>query len=146
MLSVENVIPKSMFSISGNVHLHESASTKDLPAAPPVNIVQRDQNVYVHFVWKQNGWLGKMLSSSCRWEARVYLEQIGAGEVGDPAPVNISFKRSAATSYSGVITLPAYSLPQGAYKVIATLMLHGPLGPTPISAFEEIGLLQVYED
>lgn len=93
MLTVENVIPKSMFAISGNVHLHESASSKDLPAAPPVNIVQRDQNVYVHFVWQQTGWLGKMLSSSCRWEARVYLEQMGAGEIGNPAPINISFKR-----------------------------------------------------
>ena len=146
MLTVENVIPKSMFAISGNVHLHESASTKDLPAAPPVNIVQRDQNVYIHFVWQQNGWLGKMLSSSCRWEARVYLEQMGAGEVANPAPANISFKRAGSASYSGVVTLPAFSLPQGAYKVIATLMLHGPLGPTPISAFEEVGLLQVYED
>ncbi len=146
MLTVENVIPKSMFAISGNVHLHESPSTKDLDEAPPVNIVQRDQNVYVHFIWSQKGWLGKMLSSSCRWEARVYLEQIGLGEVGNPAPVNISFKRAADASYSAVVTLPAYSLAEGVYKVIATLMLNGPLGPTPIAAFEEIGVIQVYED
>ncbi|MCB9298132.1 MAG: hypothetical protein H6559_34170 [Lewinellaceae bacterium] len=53
MLTVENVISKSLFAVNGNVHLHESASTQDLPAAPPVNIVQRDQNVYVHFVWQQ---------------------------------------------------------------------------------------------
>ncbi len=146
MLTVENVIPKSLFDISGDVHLHESPSTADLKEAPPVNIVQRDQNVYVHFVWKQNGWLGKLLSSSCRYEARVYLEMMGAGEVGNPAPVNISFKRGASASYSAVVTLPAYSLPQGAFKVVATLLMHGPLGPTPIAAFEEVGVLQVYED
>lgn len=146
MLTVENVIPKALFAITGNVHLHEGPSTADLPDASPVNIVQRDQNVFVHFVWSQAGWLGKMLSSSCKWEARVYLEQMGAGEVGNPAPVSISFKRAGSASYNGVVTIPAYSLPEGAYKVIATLMLHGPLGPTPIAAFEDIGVLQVYED
>ncbi len=146
MLTVENVIPKSMFAISGNVHLHEGASTADLPDTAPVNIVQRDQNVFVHFVWSQSGWLGKLLSSSCKWEARVYLEQMGAGEVANPAPVSISFKKASSASYSGIVTIPAYTLPQGAYKVIATLMLQGPLGPTPIAAYEDIGVLQVYED
>ena len=146
MLTVENVIPSGLFAISGNAHLHEGPSTADLDEASPVNVIQRDQNVYVHFVWQQTGWLGKMLSPTCRWEIRVYLEQTGAGEVGNPAPVNVAFQPAVNASYSAVITLPAYSLPQGVFKVIATVMLHGPLGPTPIASFEDIGILQVYED
>ena len=146
MLTVDNVIPAGLFAINGNAHLHEGPSTADLDEASPVNVIQRDQNVYVHFVWQQSGWLGKMLSPTCRWEIRVYLEQIGAGEVGNPAPVNVAFQPVVNASYSTVVTLPAYSLPQGVFKVIATLMLHGPLGPTPLASFEDIGILQVYED
>ncbi|MCB0572224.1 MAG: hypothetical protein KDC66_20800 [Phaeodactylibacter sp.] len=143
-MTVENVIPSSMFAITGNVHLHESASTADLPQASPVSIIQRDQTLYVHFVWSQNGWLGKLLSPGCKWDARVYLELMGAGEISNPAPVTVAFSSASSASYSAVV--PVSSLPQGAYKVIATLMLHGPSGPTPIAAYEDLGILQVYED
>lgn len=146
MLTVENVIkdPK-LFAINGNVHLHEGTSKAGLDNVPPVNIIQTDQNLLAHFVWTQSGFLSYMLSG--RWTARVFFELMGAGEVANPAPQYINFVQTQGHTYSAVINIPAGTLPEGIYKVFATLQLEGPKGnPTPVAAYEEIGVLQVYND
>jgi len=145
MLTIENVIPKDMLDVKGYVKLYEGPSVEDLKDVPPVNIIQRDQTMYVHFHWKQHGWLGRLISN-CTWKASVFLEQIGKGEVDNPAPVNVSFQQASPAYYRGVVTLPANSLPEGAFRVVATLTLQGPSGPTPIAAFDDLGIVQVYED
>lgn len=147
MLTIENVIPKIMFAITGDVTLHEGSSTSGLPSAAPVNIVQRDQDVILRFKWSQSGWLGLMLAPGCRWELRVYLEKFGLGEVANPPAVNIGFVPGLTGNYSNAVTIPNGTLPEGAYKIVATLMLRGPGGnPTPIAAFKDLGILQVYQD
>lgn len=145
MLTLENVIPKNLFAVKGDVKLKEGSSTADLDEAPPVNIIQRDQAMYVHFSWKQYGWLGKLICNSS-WILRVYIEQIGLGEVNNPPAVTVPFQQSANSNYHGLVTLPANSLPVGAFRIVATLTLRGPKGPTPIAAFEDLGIIQVYED
>ncbi|GJM34494.1 MAG: hypothetical protein DHS20C18_34950 [Saprospiraceae bacterium] len=146
MLTVENVFKdKSLFSISGNVHLHEGASTADLDNATPVNIIQTDQNLFVHFVFTQSGWLSKMMNG--RYQCRVFLELMGAGEAPNPAPSWVNFVPVDGHTYSAVVTIPRNTLREGVYKVIATVHLDGISGkPTPIAAYDEIGVLQVYND
>lgn len=146
MLTVENVIkdPK-LYAVTGNVHLHEGISQGGLPSVPPVNIIQTDQNLYAHFVWRQSGFLSKMLSG--RWQIRIFFELMGAGEVANPAPRYVNFVQQEGHNYSAVINVPAGSLREGIYKVFATIQLEGLKGtPTPIAAYEEIGVLQVYND
>lgn len=148
MLTIENVINQAKFSISGNVHLHEGAGKPD-PFTPvsPVNIIQVDQALFVHFVWTQSGVLSKLLNTSCKWECRAYLEEMGKQETDNPAPTYVNFVAVDGNTYSAYVTIPAGSLREGAYKIVATLQLNGPTGkPTPIAAYEEVGILQVYED
>ncbi len=144
-MTVENVIrDRSMLAVSGNVHLHESASTDDLPAAPPVSIIQTDQTLYVHFIWRQSGWLTNLFSHRCTWECQVYLEQMGAGEYGNPSPTRVPFSPGNRRN-SAYVTIS--NIPEGAYKIVATLVLRGPGGgPSPVAAYEEVGILQVYND
>ncbi len=149
MLTVENVFPTTtpkLFEISGNVHLHQGVSTADLPSAPPVNIIQTDQDLFVHFVFTQSGWLSKMMNG--RWQCRAFFELMGAGESpGNPTPVWVNFVPVDGHTYSAVITIPRNTLREGVYKVVATLLLDGVSGkPTPIAAYDEIGIVQVYND
>jgi hypothetical protein len=148
MLTVENVIqnPRLFEIYDGDVHLHEGPSTAGLPEdRPPVNVVQTDQTVYAHFRWKQRGFLTRLFDRNCQWECRVYLERMGAGEVGDPSPQIVNFTQGEGVQNSAVIAING--LAEGAYKVIATLLFKGPRSaPTPLAAYDEIGVLQVYQD
>lgn len=147
MLTIENVIDKRALRLErADVHLHESASRDDLPhVTPPVNIIQDDQTAYAHFVWTQRGYLTKMLSRQCTWECRVYLEKMGMGEATNPAPSIVKFEIGDGHRYNTYI--PLNGLQEGAYKMVATLLFRGPNNAvTPIAAFEELGVLQVYRD
>lgn len=146
MFTIENVIPKALFELANaKVHLHESPSTAGLPEASPVSIVQTDQTVFAHFLWDQKGWLANLLSPGCSYECRIYIEQMGAGEAANPAPAIVNFVPGIGKSYSAVI--PVAGLPEGAYKLVATLLFRGPAGsPSPIASYDEIGYLQVYKD
>lgn len=147
MLTVENIIDPAWFRIErANAHLHESRSTDDLPEkTPPVNIIQDDQTLYVHFVWRQDGHLAEIFDRDCRWECRAYIERMGQFEAPDPAPDMVSFRRGKGVTNHGVVVISG--LPEGAYKIVATLLFRGPgNSATPLAAYEEIGILQVYRD
>ncbi len=148
MLTIENVIknPAAFRLERADVHLHEGPSTDDLPHDfPPVNIIQDDQTAYAHFVWTQRGYLTKLFDNSCSWECRIYLEQMGASEAANPAPRIVNFAKGDGRRYSAVV--PISGLSEGAYKVVATLLFRGPGStPTPLAAYEELGVLQVYRD
>lgn len=146
MLTIENGFPTTFYNISGNVHLHEGPTLPpDLPAiTPPVNIINTGQDLFVHFVWSESG---SLANSFAGWsfECRIFFELMGSGEVGsNPAPVNVAFN-TTTNNYSAVITIPDGTLAEGAYKLIATIVLHDPSGnPTPLAAYDEVGVLQVY--
>ena len=148
MLTIENVIknPAAFRLSNADVHLHEGASKDDLPhVTPEINIVQDDQDIYVHFVWTQHGFLTKLLSSACGWECRVYLELMGQGEAANPPASVVPFVPGEGRSYSTFLLLRG--LPEGVYRVVATLLFRGPgSSPTPIASYEDLGILQVYRD
>jgi len=146
MFTFENIIPTSLFGVTnGNVHLHESASTNGLQAAAPVNIIQDDQTAYAHFVWKQTGWLASLISPKCKFECTLYVEAMGKAEVNNPPSKMVSVVPVVGQNYSSVI--PISGLAPGVYKLVGTLLFHGPTGtPTPIAAFDEVGYLTVYAD
>ncbi len=150
-LNFENVISSVVgnFNVSGEVHLHEGQSTQDLPAVfntPPVNTIQTDQALYVHFRWKQIGWLSCMLNGS--WQLNVFFELMGAGETpANPASVVVPFTPVDGQKYSAFITMPPNSMKPGVYRVVGRLMLNSPSGQkTPLAAFADIGMIQVYDD
>lgn len=146
MLTLENGFPTALYNISGNVHLHEGPALPPNPPAvtPPVNIINTGQDLFIHFVWTENGTLANSFAG-WSFECRAYLELMGSGEVpANPTPVSVNFN-TVTNSYNAVISIPAGTLAEGAYKLIATLVMHDPGGnPTPLAAYDEIGVLQVY--
>jgi hypothetical protein len=145
MLTTENLINPAAFRIyDGNVHLHESVSPSMPSSQSPVNIIKEDQVSYAHFVWKQDGWLLPLISTGCKYECRVYIEQMGPLEVGNPAPATVAFTPGSGNSFSAIVTIAG--LTEGAYKLVATVMFRSPSGSlTPLAAYEELGILQVYK-
>ncbi len=147
-LNFENVISSVVgnFKVFGEAHLHEGPSTDGLPAAPPVNIIQTDQALYIHFRWRQVGWLSCMLNGS--WQLNVFFELMGQGEVpGNPPPVTVNFVPVDGHNYSAYVTMRPNSMAPGVYRVVGRLMLNSPSGQkTPLAAFADIGMLQVYDD
>lgn len=145
MFTTENLINPAAFRVyDGDVHLHESASPSQPPSQAPVNIIKEDQVAYAHFSWAQDGWLLPLIGNGCKYECRVYVERMGAGEVGDPAPATVSYTPVANQKFHAVVTLAG--LQEGAYKLVATLMFRSPNGSiTPLAAYEEMGILQVYK-
>ena len=147
MFTFEKVINRALLDVTGDAHLHEGPSTSGLPAVtPPVNIIQTDQALYVHFRWRQNAPIGPLISGT--WKYRVYFERMGSGEVpSDLPPSTTGFIPAVNANYSEVITIPANTLRPGVYKLVATLMLCGRRGtPTPLAGYDEIGILEVYND
>lgn len=145
MFTVENIIPASLYGLNNaSVNLSESPSFPTGTPISPVNIIQEGQTAYAHFKWEQSGWLIPIIAPGCQFECRVYLERMGAGEVGDPTPATVNFVPSSTQTYNAVV--PMTGLTEGAYKVVATLLMRGPAGlPTPIASYQEIGVLQVYK-
>ena len=146
MFTFEKVINPALLNVTGNAHLHEGPSTSGLPSAPPVNIIQTDQALRIHFVWRQNAPIARIIDGV--WKYRVYFEKMGAGEVPSDFPSSSTpFIQAVNASYSQVITVPANTLKPGVYKLVATLMLCGKGGaPTPIAGYDELGILEVYND
>ena len=147
MLTLENVIPiPALFSVTGDVTLSENPLPTDpIEKLAPVSIAQKGDTVYAHFNWTQSGFLCNFLDSDDKWVCAIYLEQMGPGEVA----ANPTAKKVDATSIDGHTydaPVEITNLPVGVYKVMATLTLHANGGtPTPIAAYEELGVLQVYE-
>jgi hypothetical protein len=149
-LQFENVFPAGLLTITGEAHLHEGPSG----AAPgPVynnTHFQTDQAIYVHFTWQQNvaSWFLPIINPSCKFVMKAFFELMGAGEsAANPTPVSVNFTSHSNASYSGIIFIPAGTLAPGVYRCVVCLQFDGPGGaPTPVAAFTDIGMLQVYQD
>ncbi len=143
MLIIEDLLP--YFGISGEAHLRESPSRDHLAARPPVNIIQDDQTLYVHFKWNQKGLLGWMFCDSF-WKLQVFLELMGTGETPSDHPVqHIPFVQGQDVDYHEIVSIN--NLKEGVYKVVVSMTLCSRRGKvTPLAAHQELGLVQVYED
>ena len=149
MLTVENVIqdPTAFRLENGRVYLHEDPSANPPDDVPPVRIIQEDQEAHAHFYFRQRGWMNNgFINPACTWVCSVFIEQLGQGEVAaNPTPVKESYLIGDGQFYS--VRVPIRGLKEGVYKVVATLMLRGPgNSPTPLAAYEDLGILQVYKD
>lgn len=136
----------------GNTLIHEESDGGTPWAAPgpmgPASSnrhLQTDQSLHVHLRFNVSGLLAGILPG--QWKAELFFEQYGEREASPghystavPAVLSVS------NNYDIVVRVPANELKPGVYKMAVAATFFSVAGtPLPISGFEEIGPIRVYE-
>ncbi|GAB4280194.1 MAG: hypothetical protein Kow0080_32880 [Candidatus Promineifilaceae bacterium] len=113
---------------------------------PPNNIIQTDDTCFIDVRWHIVGAAAGFLGGE--WKVTVYYESIGGGPEGQFPSQTVPLSAAPATQhrdYSTTITVPAGTLPPGAYRLV-TLINYSNLGvPQEMAAFVEGPIMQVYD-
>jgi hypothetical protein len=113
--------------------------------APSNRQLQTDQPLHVHLRFNVSGMLASVLPG--QWKAELFFEQYG-GREANPGQYENSVPAVLAISndYNIVVSVPANELDPGVYKMAVAATFYSVTGlPLPISGFEEIGPIRVYE-
>ncbi|MEM7575030.1 MAG: hypothetical protein AAF433_19145 [Bacteroidota bacterium] len=108
-------------------------------------LVQTDQPFHVHTKFKVTGMLAGVLTG--QWKAQLYFEKYGQGEAAPGVyEQKVNHVLSTNQTYDIAISVPGNDLTPGLYKMALVVTFIGASGsPLPISGFEEIGPINVYQ-
>jgi hypothetical protein len=142
VLNFEEVLPA--FNINGQVGLFEGPSLQGWPAAPQnQDFIQTDQPWVVCTQFQTTGLLCPLLTGN-HWKFCLLLEKMGGGEINLNPCVQMQYQPGNAFA---CIPVQAGQVPEGTYRIIATLRLYSPNNnPGPVAAFVDLGLVQFYND
>ena len=124
-------------------------------ASPPVNIIHADQELYIDFSCRCEGFLPQFFGLPGHWHLTVMFEKMGPGESPAnrtavvPGPMTPGNWTHTITIPSGILAplAPAPETGQNAYRVVVTMIYHNPANTaTIVAGFADLGLLQVYQD
>jgi hypothetical protein len=143
VLDFEEVLDR--FRMWGKVKLIEGHSTEEWPADRlETDLIQLDQPWSVCFKFQTQGDLCEIICG--KWKLCLLFEKMGGGEFSYNPCETIEFAGGPKT-YHAHIRVPKRQVPEGVYRIVATLRLYGPTGrPGPVAAFVDMGLVQFYED
>ena len=136
----------------GNTLIHEETDGGAPWAAPgPMGPaasnrhLQTDQPLHVHVRFNVSGLLAAILPGE--WRAELFFEQYGEHEANPGQYLTtVSAVLSADHDYNITVSVPANDLKPGVYKMAVAATFYSTAGnPLPISGFEEIGPIRVYE-
>jgi hypothetical protein len=147
--TIENpVLPTG--SISGSVQYFELAN--GIFPIPPVITnpnplsIQTDQNWQVQFNFNASGVFFLFFGAAVRWRCDILMEQYGPGENPASLPsIILPGVNALSNNFTGTINIPANTVPDGVYKMVARLSML-PLASNRVLAagFEELNLVQFY--
>lgn len=149
MIVEETLATPSSFRFTGRA----LATIQELPAAGPWpsdltqnRLIQTEQPINFNFEWQVSGPLVPLLDRGFKWKIQVYFEKWGVSESAVAPNATVSYVPVSGHTYHAVINLPANSLREGIYDVVAVLRLYDSAGrPLPVAGFEEMGKFEVYE-
>jgi hypothetical protein len=150
----EVAINPNTLVVSGGASIREKQSTADYTEVPVVTTpggnvatnrhIQRDQPWFVRYNFSTSGIFTAFLKNGT-WRAKVVLEEMGGGESGY-MPL-ASAVDTGAGSYTIDVNVSPPALNAGLYRVVAQLRWHFSDGSAgPILAFEDLGIINIYED
>ena len=164
------------FDINGNANignLKQGTLTESLGAggfSPPDgntlvnNLIMTDQPIQFKFEWGVGGIFAHMVNPAFEWKIEVFLEQYGPGEftLGPTGRLTVpwstgTFSSTTQVNFPGTgspnsttIYVPANSIPEGLYDVVAVIRLHDAPGmgglPCFVAAFAEFGKIHFYQE
>lgn len=136
-LLFEELMPGYYIKGDATIYLHEA------PFMSTNAIIQTDQPFHVHFKWEQGGWLSKFFDGN--FECRLFFEKMGGGEETFSPSVKVKFVQEDPHVYTAMIPIPANTLGEGIYRVVASVLFFNKDGkPAPIAAFGDLGMIQMY--
>jgi len=147
----ETLATPQSFKFKGNsvVTIQELPTTGPWPDNLTDNkLIQCEQAVRFGFKWAVEGVLVPLLSNANKWKVQLFFEKWGQSEfnLGASGTATVNFVPTSGHTYNVVITLPANSIPEGVYDVVAILRLYdGRNQPIPVAGFAEMGKLEFYE-
>ncbi|MCA0235493.1 MAG: hypothetical protein LCH81_03845 [Bacteroidetes bacterium] len=149
MIVEETLATPSSFRFTGRA----LASIEELPASGPwpsdlsqTRLIQVEQPINFNFEWQVSGPLVPLLDRNFRWKIQVYFEKWGASETAVAPSITVPYQAVSGFTYRSTINLPANTLREGVYDVVAVLRLYDGSGrPLPVAGFEEMGKFEVYE-
>jgi hypothetical protein len=147
----ETLATPSSFVFNGQaaVTAHENA----LPAGNPWpadftndRLIQVEQGLHFHFKWSVSGPLVPILRNDLKWKVQVFLEKWGESETPVSPAATVNFNSAAGFQYNTLVNIPANTLNEGVYDVVAVIRLYTAAGnPLPVAGFVEMGKIQMYE-
>jgi hypothetical protein len=111
-------------------------------------LIQCEQAVRFGFQWSVSGVLVPLLSNANKWKVQLHFEKWGETEfnIGTNGTATVNFVPVSGHTYNVVITLPANSIPEGVYEIVAILRLYDQRNmPIPVAGFAELGKVEFYE-
>ncbi|MCW5922495.1 MAG: hypothetical protein KIS77_09130 [Saprospiraceae bacterium] len=147
----ETLATPQSFRFTGQsvVTIQELPTTGPWPANLIDNkLIQCEQPVRFGFQWTVSGVLVPLLSNSNRWKVQLHFEKWGPLEfdLGANGTTYVNFVPVSGHTYNVVITLPANSIPEGVFEVVAILRLYDQRNqPIPVAGFAELGKIEFYE-
>jgi hypothetical protein len=145
----ETLATPSSFKFTGRAF----ATIQELPAAGPWpsdltqnRLIQVEQPINFGFEWQVSGPLVPLLDRGFRWRISVYFEKWGMSESPVAPTATVGYVPVSGHTYNANIVLPANTLSEGVYDVVAVLRLYDGTGkPLPVAGFEELGKFEIYE-
>ncbi len=148
-MTLENVIPSLWYSISSsNVTFNEKPDAgTGFPAVLGDNKnIQGDQPIEFNFQWTQMGFFCPSLSGSFKCD--VFFESLSNSSSFTHSALPTPYYSSSGAighTYNVTTTIPANSIAQGVYRITARLLyIPGGYTTSPIAAFQDLGLCEVY--
>ena len=137
-ITFEELLPH--FRIDGTCELFEVAQPEDTPTT----VIRTDQDWYIKMDWKTSGPLNYLICG--RWQLQVLLEEMGKGEHDVDNSIVFEKFASKPAAYSKEVRFRAGDLPEGVFKLVATIKLLGPNDvPGPVVGFAEGPIVQFYD-
>ncbi|MEQ1908532.1 MAG: hypothetical protein ABMA15_06900 [Vicinamibacterales bacterium] len=111
-------------------------------------IIPRTQQCQVMVKWHIDGLLSGALGG--RWKIRTGLESMGPGAeysfTAPDVPLSAGVVVGTQRNYNATITIPAGSVNENAYRLVATITYVEPGNtPGPLAAYEEGPIVQFFE-
>lgn len=135
-LTVENHFPPRIYQISdGSVHVHEGGTNTG-----PTNVIDAGQPAFVHFRFKQSGWLSKA-ALGAHFHFDFYAEKMGPGD-GPAFPTAISsWKQGDGQTYHATVNLAGMA--PGVYHCTGAVSMYFGSHITPVHMMEDVGIIRV---
>lgn len=123
-----------------------TATVTEVGGTAPIYCIKTSQPWGVNVTWQTGGPLTPFMAGD--FLVTVYLEKMGGGEFGAlPALPPVPLVAVDPHTYNATLSVPAGSVPEGAYKIAVTVTMHGPAPgfvPGPVAGVGDGPLLQFY--
>jgi hypothetical protein len=137
MFVEETLATPASFRFNGRalVTSHELPTTGPWPAdLTNQRLIQVEQGIHFHFEWSVGGVLVPLLDRGMKWKIQLFFEKWGQSESSTNPSATVNYVPTSGHTYRSFISIPANTISEGVYDVVAVLRLYDSAGnPLPVA-------------